>query len=117
MSSFSEKLRLLRREKGWSQDVFAKKIGVHGRHVGKYEIGQAMPNSNTLIKIAKVFGVSTDYLLLEEPTTVQGTKIKDKDLLKSFEKADQMGDNDKELIKIFIDAFIKKRQVEKVMQD
>ena len=70
-----------------------------------------------LIKIAKVFGVSTDYLLLEEPTTVQGTKIKDKDLLKSFEKADQMGDNDKELIKIFIDAFIKKRQVEKVMQD
>ncbi|AXR66660.1 XRE family transcriptional regulator [Leptospira mayottensis] len=36
------------------------------KKIGKYENGSTMPNSETVIKMAKAFEISTDYLLLEE---------------------------------------------------
>ncbi|EKO87920.1 MULTISPECIES: helix-turn-helix domain-containing protein [Leptospira] len=116
MSSFGKKVKKLRKEKGWSQDEFAEKIGVHGRHIGKYENGSTMPHSETVIKMAKVFDVSTDYLLLEEESLNPASKIKDKVLLKEFEIVDQMNDKDREVIKSLIDAFIKKGRIEQVLE-
>ncbi|EKR62086.1 DNA-binding helix-turn-helix protein [Leptospira weilii str. 2006001853] len=115
MSSFGDKVKKLRKEKGWSQDEFASKIGVHGRHIGKYENGSTMPNSETVIKMAKVFEVSTDYLLLGEGNANPTSKIRDQALLKEFEIVDQMNDKDREVIKSLIDAFIKKGRMEQVL--
>ncbi len=112
MSAFGEKLKRMRKEKGWSQDQFAQRVGIHGRHVGKYEIGKAMPNADTVVKIAKVLGVSTDYLLIDDTHTSQGAEIRDKTLLKEFEAVDKMDETDKEVIKQLIEAFIKKNQME-----
>lgn len=117
MSSFGEKLKKLRKEKGWSQDILAQKIGIHGRHVGKYEIGKAMPNAETVVKISKVFDVSIDYLLMDDSNTTQGTEIRDKTLLKEFEAVDNMNEKDKEVIKSLIDAYIKKHQIENVLRE
>ncbi|WP_229266401.1 helix-turn-helix domain-containing protein [Leptospira sp. severe_002] len=116
MSSFGKKVKKLRKEKGWSQDEFAEKIGVHGRHIGKYENGSTVPHAETVIKMAKVFDVSTDYLLLEEESLNPASKIKDKVLLKEFEIVDQMNDKDREVIKSLIDAFIKKGRIEQVLE-
>lgn len=115
MSPFSDKVKKLRKEKGWSQDEFAAKIGVQGRHIGKYENGSTMPNSETVIKMAKVFEVSTDYLLLEEVNASPTSKIRDQALLKEFEIVDQMNEKDREVIKSLIDAFIKKGRMEQVL--
>ncbi|MDI7219518.1 helix-turn-helix transcriptional regulator [Leptospira santarosai] len=115
MSSFGDKVKKLRKEKGWSQDELASKISVHGRHIGKYENGSTMPNSETVIKMAKAFEVSTDYLLLEEANTNPASKIRDQVLLREFEIVDQMNDKDREVIKSLIDAFIKKGRMEQVL--
>ncbi|AXR60306.1 helix-turn-helix domain-containing protein [Leptospira mayottensis] len=115
MPSFGDKVKKLRKEKDWSQDEFAAKIGVHGRHIGKYENGSTMPNSETVIKMAKVFEVSTDYLLLEEGNANPASKIRDQALLKEFEIVDQMSEKDREVIKSLIDAFIKKGRMEQVL--
>ncbi|NEP85325.1 MAG: helix-turn-helix transcriptional regulator [Okeania sp. SIO3B3] len=115
---FAEKIRQLRKEKKWSQDTLAHKIEIHGRHVSKYEAGQALPNADTLIRIADVLDVSIDYLLRDtDENENPASKIKDKFLLKEFEAVDQMSEKDKEVIKTLIDAFIKKRTIEDLMDN
>jgi len=116
MSSFGEKIKELRKSKGWSQEEFAAKIGIHGRHVGKYENGKVLPNAETLIKIAEVFEVSTDYLLFEGRNSVSpASSISDRDLLEKFARISEMDPRDQEIVKELIDAFIKKRQIEELV--
>ena len=111
--TFGDKLRQLRKNFDISQDVLGEKIGIHGRHIGKYETGKAMPNADTLIKIAKLFNISIDYLLFEENEKNISTtpNINDRTLLKEFEIVDKMDEKDKEVIKSLIDAYIKKHQL------
>ncbi len=113
---FAQKLRILRKQNKWSQDELGQKVGIHGRHVGKYENGQVMPNAETLIKIADVFDVSIDYLLrnIVDPNPDQ---IQDKELLKFLDDLSKMDEKDKEVVKSLIDAYLKKRKVETVMSN
>lgn len=65
--SFSNTIKLLRDERGFSQKDLAKRIGVSPSMVALYETGSRMPSFETLIRIHRVLGVSTDFLLgLEE---------------------------------------------------
>ncbi len=64
--SLGEKLKTLRREKAWSQDEFAFNAQIDGRQVSRYENGRVMPSIEVVIKMAKAYDVSLDYLLLEE---------------------------------------------------
>lgn len=60
---FSERLAQLRKEHNMTQQELAEKLGVSRGTIGMYEIGQRDPDTETLAKIAEIFGVSTDYLL------------------------------------------------------
>jgi transcriptional regulator with XRE-family HTH domain len=116
-TNFGDKLKKLRKDAGWSQNDLGSKIEIHGRHIGKYETGRALPNSETIMKIADVFKVSIDYLLKDEiksNTDIQ-TKSMDKGLLQQFQELQNMTDEDKMIVCTLIDAFIKKKQVEKVI--
>ena len=50
------KVRALRKEKGWSQDVFADRSGLHRAHVGEIERGEANVTLQTLKIIADTLG-------------------------------------------------------------
>ena len=64
--SFGEKLKVLRKERGWSQDEFADHAQIDGRQVSRYENDRVTPSIEVVIKIAHAFNVSLDYLLLED---------------------------------------------------
>lgn len=64
----SEKIYALRTEKGLSQGDLAEKLEVSRQSVSKWETGQAVPDLDKIIKIADLFGVTTDYLLRENET-------------------------------------------------
>ena len=63
---FSKKLVLLRKQKGYTQDTFAKEIGVSRQSVYKWEAGQAYPEVEKLIKLGKVLEIKIDDLLNDE---------------------------------------------------
>ena len=51
------KVRALRKKKGWSQDVFADKTGLHRAHVGEIERGESNVTLQTLKILADALGV------------------------------------------------------------
>ena len=59
----------LRKEARLSQEEFADKIGVSRQAISKWERGEALPDTDNLINIAKLFKVSLDSLILNEPTS------------------------------------------------
>ncbi len=62
----SEKIMILRKQKGWSQEELAEKLEVSRQAVSKWESGQASPDIEKILKISQLFEVSTDVLLKEE---------------------------------------------------
>ena len=59
----SEKIRKLRKDFNISQVMLAKELGVTKQCVSNWENDNILPSIEMLIKIAKYFNVSTDYLL------------------------------------------------------
>ena len=63
---FSEKLSLLRKSNGISQEELADTLGVSRQAVGKWETGQSFPEICTLVKISDHYKISLDRLLKGE---------------------------------------------------
>ena len=53
----------LRKEKGFSQEVLAEKLGISRQAVSKWERAESSPDTSNLITLAKLYGVSLDELL------------------------------------------------------
>ena len=59
----AEKIKALREARGWSQAELSRRLGITRNGVNSWEQGLSMPSPACLVDLAKVFGVSTDYLL------------------------------------------------------
>ena len=64
--AFKDNLRLLRRACGFSQEDVANVLGVDRSAYSYYESGKTEPNMTNLVKIARMYRVSTDTLLDNE---------------------------------------------------
>jgi len=64
MVFLSQNIRNLRRAKGMTQEEFAAALGVKRSMIGSYEEGRAVPKPDLLVKIAHLFGVSIDGLMV-----------------------------------------------------
>lgn len=65
----SEQLKIIRRANKFTQQELADAIGIERSTYASYETGRNKPDVVLLSRIAKVFGVSSDYIL-EIDTTV-----------------------------------------------
>ena len=63
----ADKIMTLRKKSGWSQEELAEKLDVSRQSVSKWESGQSIPELDKVVQISTLFGVSTDYLLKNEP--------------------------------------------------
>ena len=62
MATFSERLKSLRSEKGWSQQRLADELNLSKSSVNMYERGEREPGFETMEAIADTFNVDMDYL-------------------------------------------------------
>lgn len=64
MATIGSRVARLRKMKKWSQSELAKKLGEARSQITRLESGETKNmNSDLIVKLAKIFGVSTDYLL------------------------------------------------------
>ena len=75
--TFGEKLQKLRQKAAMSQDALAERLDVSRQAVSRWERDETMPETDKVVALADLFGVTTDYLLRqdtkEEPQAAQVT--------------------------------------------
>lgn len=62
----SDKILMLRKQKGWSQEELAERLGVSRQSVSKWESGASLPDLNRILDLSRLFAVTTDFLLKDE---------------------------------------------------
>ena len=77
MTSFGQRLKMLRREADLSQAELAEALGVSVHSVSKWECDSNMPDVSLLLPLSTVLCVTTDCLL--------GAGMNEKDDLKNLE--------------------------------
>lgn len=98
-----KRLKELRKAKKLTQIDLAKELDVTPGAVGLWETGKRVPDIETILKIAKVFNVTADYLMgneLENQIIVigksgnfQSFSLNEKDLKTIANLADSLQDN------------------------
>jgi len=75
MNFFSSNLKVLRKRKKHSQEDMAEQIGITRSSQSAYEIGNAEPNFDTLLKMSKFFNFPIDILLKEDLSTYSELRL------------------------------------------
>lgn len=64
--TLADKIVAERKKRSWSQEELAERVDVTRQSVSKWESGLSVPDFDKIVQLAKLFGVSCDYLLCEE---------------------------------------------------
>ena len=81
MVNMGEKLKSLRIEKKLTQKQVADRIGLAISAVSSYESGTRYPSYDVLVKLARIFHVSTDYLLgMTDKRNIDVTGLSDNEI-------------------------------------
>ncbi len=64
----NKRITELRMSFGWTQVQLAQKLGITKQTVSNWENDNIQPSIDMLVKLSKIFNVSTDYLLGLTPT-------------------------------------------------
>ena len=81
-----ERIKKLRNEKGWSQEMLAERAYVSRQTVSNWETDKCYPDVRSLIILADIFGVSLDELIKGDVDTMKESITKnDGKMLKKLE--------------------------------
>ncbi|WP_416327534.1 DUF5680 domain-containing protein [[Eubacterium] hominis] len=76
--NLEDRLQLLRKRNGYSQEQLSEKIGIARQTISKWENGQAIPELNGLIRLSELYGVTIDRIVKDEECNLQLNKKIDK---------------------------------------
>ena len=60
------KISFCRKKAGLSQEALATRLNISRQAVSRWETGEAVPDTEKIVQLSRLFQVSTDYLLLDE---------------------------------------------------
>lgn len=87
----AETIKRLREARGWSQAELARRLHITRNGVNTWEQGLSMPSPHFLVELAKIFSVSTDYLLgIESLQTINVSGLSEKDIVMLVDLADRL---------------------------
>ena len=79
--TFGEKLRTLRKGMNLTQQQLAQRVGVQKSIISYYESGERYPSYDVLVKICRIFHVTTDYLLdIEKKRILDVSDLSEEDI-------------------------------------
>ena len=107
--SFGSRLLQVRKKKGISQEELAGHLGTKGPAIGRYERDEMKPSIDVATKMAKVVGVSLNWLVGNTDEQLDAAT------LHRIEDINKLSQKDKELVFEFLDSFISNRKSKKAL--
>lgn len=65
ITDIGSKIQKYRVKNGLSQEMLADKLNVSRQSISKWEVGRALPEVDKIVQISRLFGITTDELLIE----------------------------------------------------
>lgn len=109
--SFSDRLFKLRLNKRLTQKALADMAGLSKNHLGRYERGLSEPSYDSLVRLAEVLGVTSDYLINGSTEDAAKADFEDMELLSMFKEVEQMDQSRKNMVKEFLSAMINQEKI------
>lgn len=87
----ADRIKALREARGWTQAELARKMNMTRNGINSWEQGLSMPSPPSLVDLARLFSVSTDYLLgVENYSVVNVTGLNEADVALLAQLADRL---------------------------
>ena len=87
----ADRIKALREARGWTQAELARKMNMTRNGINSWEQGLSMPSPPSLVDLARLFSVSTDYLLcVEKYSAVNVTGLNEADVALLAQLADRL---------------------------
>jgi transcriptional regulator with XRE-family HTH domain len=109
--NFPERLRRLRKEKGYTQEELGKLADVHNVNLSRYERGLSNPSAVVLKRLAEALGVSVGHLVEGDPNEVPLSRLQDPELRQHIEEIERLPEKERLVIKDFLEAFLFRHRV------
>jgi transcriptional regulator with XRE-family HTH domain len=110
LMGLADKVKALRNEQGWSQSELAEQVGADPAQISRYENGRITPSADALVRLAETFGVSCDYLLVDDAPRRPFRSPED-DLGDHLADFAELAQADRELVVRFIEALVTKTRL------
>jgi len=92
----AERIKMLREQNNMTQAQLAKSLGISRSAVNAYEQSISIPSTQYIVELARLFKVSTDYLLgLDSTSTISVSGLSDKDVEVVYIMVHHLRDNTK----------------------
>lgn len=108
--SFSQRLSLIRKDKGFTQQQMADTIGIHVSQIKRYESGETQPSLEVLRKIALALSISADLLLFDEDERGPSDEFR-----MQFEALNHFNKEEKKVVKELLDSLILKHTANRLV--
>ena len=93
----ADRIKALRESRGWTQAELARRMNMTRNGINSWEQGLSMPSPQSLVDLARLFSVSTDYLLgVEKHNTVNVTGLDEKDVALIAQLAERLRCSEKQ---------------------
>ena len=82
------KIHQLRKANGMSQEELALQLTISRQAISKWELGESVPDTENVVQLSKLFGVSTDYLLNDEydsDTDIPAVKVSNEKIERKYQ--------------------------------
>lgn len=103
--TFPERMATLRKERNFTQQALADKVGVHLTQIQRYESGAVQPTLDVIRRLAIALSVSADVLVFDKDE-----RGPDDDLKLQFEAISRMSKEEKKIIKALLEGMILKHE-------
>lgn len=104
--NIGDRIKELRIQKQLTQSNLAEMVGLTYVQVGRYETHKSTPSSDILQKLAEALNTTTDFLMNGSNNDMVAAQLMDKELLTQYKRIEQLNNEDKYLVKKFINSFL-----------
>jgi len=111
-----EKIKLLRKRKGISQQELAELTGLNMSYVSRLENGHHEPSIEVIRKMTRIFEVSADYLLNDSEDDLEVT-IKDRGLADRIRLIESLPEKKKQALMEIIDDMLTNEKLRSLLHE
>ncbi len=109
-TGFGKRLAELRKKRSFTQQQLCDLVGVHVTMLSNYEGGRSQPTLEVIRKMSLALDITADELVFDK--TERQPRIDDKELIRNWEKVENLPEDDKQTIKKIVSALLVKHSVE-----